>query len=86
MAENATEPDANGPCPTCDFIGPDQLPMTSAVRDLHRAFHDVWRTAVVALGPLAAMMQEAADRERQATKDAYVLVSESYAAHLRGER
>lgn len=83
---DATAPDANAPCPTCDFIGPDQLPMTSAVRDLHRAFHDVWRTAVVAFGPLVAMMQEAADRERQATKDAYVLVNESMASHLRGER
>lgn len=74
------------PCPTCDLIGPDRDAWTSSVRDLHRAFHDVYRTLTITFTPMIERMRIAAERERLARKDAYVLVNESVAAHLRGER
>lgn len=74
------------PCSTCDVIGPDRDAATSACRDLHRALHDVYRAVADVLVPAFERMRLAAERERLATKDAYVLVNESVAAHLRGER
>lgn len=74
------------PCPTCDVIGPDGDAVTSSFRDLHRAFHDFYRTLAVAFIPTLERMRAAAECERLARKDAYVLVNESVAAHLRGER
>lgn len=74
------------PCPTCDAIGPDQSDVVQAMRDLHRAFHDFYRTLTVAFLPMVERMQAAAERERLARKDAYVLLNESVAASLRGER
>lgn len=74
------------PCPTCDVIGPDRDATVQAMRDLHRAFHDMYRAVVVALEPFAAAVREQRERERLVTKDAFVLVNESVAASLRGER
>lgn len=74
------------PCQTCDVIGPDRDAATSSFRDLHRAFHDVYRAFVDVFVPAFERMRLAAERERLATKDAYVLVNESVAASLRGER
>lgn len=56
------------------------------MRDLHRAFHDCYRTLVIALEPFAAAVREQRERERLVTKNAFVLVNESVAASLRGER
>jgi hypothetical protein len=74
------------PCPTCDVIGPDPDAWTSSARDLHRAFHDFYRAFTVAFLPAVERMRAAAERERLARKDAYVLLNESVAASLRGER
>ena len=66
------------PCPTCDVIGPDGDAVTSSFRDLHRAFHDVYRTLTIAFAPMIERMRAAgaaaAERDRQ---DAYVLVNDS---------
>lgn len=74
------------PCVTCDVIGPDRNDTVQAMRDLHRAFHDCYRTLVIAFEPFAVAVREQRERERLMTKDAFVLVNESVAASLRGER
>lgn len=74
------------PCATCDAIGPDRNDTVQAMRDLHRAFHDCYRTLVTVLEPFAAAVRKQRERERLVTKDAFVLVNESVAASLRGER
>lgn len=74
------------PCPTCDVIGPDRNAETAAVRDLHRAFHDVWRSLSVAFAPIIEAVREQRERERLVTKNAFVLMNESVAASLRNER
>lgn len=74
------------PCPACDFIGPDRDATVQAMRDLHRAFHDLWVAAKVAFAPIIEAVERQRERERLATKDAFVLVNESVAASLRGER
>lgn len=74
------------PCLTCDVIGPDRDAAVQAMRDLHRALHDCYRTLVIALEPFAAAVREQRERERLVTKNAFVLVNESVAASLRGER
>lgn len=74
------------PCPTCDVIGPDRNDTVQAMRDLHRAFHDCYRTLVIAFEPMITAVREQRERERLVTKDAFVLMNESVAASLRGER
>ena len=73
-------------CHTCDFIGPDADATVSALREVHRALHDAGRTLRAALAPLFAAVQEQGERERQAAKNAFVLMNESVAASLRGEK
>lgn len=41
---------------------------------------------MVAFGPMIEAAREQRERERLVTKNAFVLVNESYASHLRGER
>lgn len=73
------------PCPTCDVIGPDRNAETAVIRDLHRAFHDVWRSLSVAFAPIIEAVREQGERERLVTKNAFVLMNENIAASLRGE-
>lgn len=64
------------PCPTCDVVGPDRDAVTSSFRDLHRAFHDFYRTLTIAFAPMVERMRAAAAAERQ-RQDDYALVNDS---------
>lgn len=64
-------------CPTCDVIGPDRDAVTSSFRDLHRAFHDVYRTLTIAFAPMVERFRAETERERLERQDAYVLVNDS---------
>lgn len=64
----------NDPCEYCDFIGPfvnDEQP----VRDFHRAWHDLARTAQRAFGPLLDAFSNITAAAQGTTKANYALTA-----------
>jgi hypothetical protein len=45
-------------CEACEFIGPDEEPLTSDMRALHRAAHDLWRRWEALFLPLVEFLAD----------------------------